>query len=311
MTDNAHLELPSGLSGLEGRREGPSPDRIFLRDHVRELEIGAFQEERGIRQKVRFSVFVEITPGQSSAQDDVDKIMSYDSIVDAIEAESSAERANLLETLAEKIAARLLKDRRAHGVTVRIEKLDRVPGALGVEITRRKTDGGWQGKAEGQLEGDAESPGVQAKPTVVFLPNEIIYSSALRDWIDRLSDSGRKFIICVDLPPGDQSAISVDEANFRVGLLGVEQSAWILADLDSRCKVVDSKAELLRPPKEGQAVVWAPLKIAMKFPEGPDSACGKHLAIWLAGHLDAVECVYAGFSHSAKSMRLAPEPESL
>ena len=37
-------------------------DRISLRDHVVEVEIGAFQQERGNRQRVRFNVVVEVRP---------------------------------------------------------------------------------------------------------------------------------------------------------------------------------------------------------------------------------------------------------
>ena len=70
--------------------------------------------------------------------DDVDQVISYDTITEAIEAELAAERVNLLETLAERVAHRCLADPRAVRVFVRIEKLDRIPGALGVEIVRAR-----------------------------------------------------------------------------------------------------------------------------------------------------------------------------
>ena len=37
-------------------------DRISLRDHVVEVEIGAFQKERGHTQRVMFNVVVEVRP---------------------------------------------------------------------------------------------------------------------------------------------------------------------------------------------------------------------------------------------------------
>src|SRR5690606_8212843 len=50
---------------------GPDlPDRISLRDHVVEAEIGAFQEERGRRQRVAFGVVVEVAP-RGPTDDDV------------------------------------------------------------------------------------------------------------------------------------------------------------------------------------------------------------------------------------------------
>ena len=79
-------------------------DRISLRDYVVEVEIGAFQQERGTLQRVRFNIVVEVTPLTGPIDDDVDRILSYDKITEAIAFELAAERLNLLETLAERIA---------------------------------------------------------------------------------------------------------------------------------------------------------------------------------------------------------------
>ena len=57
-------------------------------------------------------------------------------MTEAIAHELAAERLNLLETLAERIAERILLEPQALRAFVRIEKLDRGPGALGVEIVR-------------------------------------------------------------------------------------------------------------------------------------------------------------------------------
>ena len=48
---------------------------------------------------------------------------------------------NLLETVAERIAQSCLEDIRAVRVFVRIEKLEKIPGGLGVEIVRENTQG--------------------------------------------------------------------------------------------------------------------------------------------------------------------------
>jgi dihydroneopterin aldolase len=84
------------------------PDRISLRDHIVAAEIGAFQPERGLTQRLRFNVVVELAPHEGAASDDVDAILSYDRLTEAISFELKAERLNLLETLAERIAARIL-----------------------------------------------------------------------------------------------------------------------------------------------------------------------------------------------------------
>lgn len=120
---------------------GPEPlDRISLRDHIVEVEIGAFQAERGVTQRICFNVVVEVQPLTGPVDDDVDRILSYDRVTEAIAYELSDERLNLLETLAERVADRILLERQAMRVFVRIEKLDRGPGALGVEIVRARDD---------------------------------------------------------------------------------------------------------------------------------------------------------------------------
>ena len=79
------------------------------------------------RQRLRFNVVVEVRPRPQPLEDDVDRILSYDRITEAIAAELAAERLNLLETLAERVAERILAEPQAMRVFVRIEKLDRRP----------------------------------------------------------------------------------------------------------------------------------------------------------------------------------------
>ena len=57
---------------------GPDPmDRISLRDHIVDVDIGAFQTERGQMQRVCFNVVVEVRPLSDPIDDDVDRILSY------------------------------------------------------------------------------------------------------------------------------------------------------------------------------------------------------------------------------------------
>jgi 7,8-dihydroneopterin aldolase/epimerase/oxygenase len=109
---------------------GAAPrDRISLRDHIVTADIGAFQQERGHKQRLRFNVVVEVRPVTEPLEDDVDRILSYDRITEAIAAELAAERLNLLETLAERVADRILAEPAAMRAFLRIEKLDVGPYA--------------------------------------------------------------------------------------------------------------------------------------------------------------------------------------
>ena len=110
-------------------------DKIFVNNYVKDIEIGAFQSERGCKQQVEFNICLEIKPLTQRLSDNVDDVISYEIITDAINFELKSQRFNLLETLAEKIAVRCLNESRVISAEVKVEKLDRIPGSLGVSRT--------------------------------------------------------------------------------------------------------------------------------------------------------------------------------
>jgi dihydroneopterin aldolase len=114
-------------------------DRIGVRDLVVECEIGVLPEEKGVKQRVRFTAEVSIYPSPRAQTDDIEDAVSYDYIVQAIRKVTGAGHINLLETLAERIADECLADRRAAKVHLLVEKLDRLQGAsLCVQIERQQ-----------------------------------------------------------------------------------------------------------------------------------------------------------------------------
>jgi dihydroneopterin aldolase len=133
--------IPPYRDPRSGRnRQTDRLDKIFVRGLVLDCEIGAYEEERGRKQRVRFSVELWLYPARARNNDDVARVVSYDGIVDAIRAVTAGGHINLVETVAERIAAKCLAHRRAAKVRVMVEKLDRVEGAsLGVEIERCKS----------------------------------------------------------------------------------------------------------------------------------------------------------------------------
>ncbi|EAU40031.1 hypothetical protein FP2506_02280 [Fulvimarina pelagi HTCC2506] len=124
------------LSEQKSPNEGVSGDRVFVKDLVLPLEIGAYAHEHGRRQDVRFSVEAVVEPIPASAQNMAD-VYSYDVIIDAIKALAERGHTILVEELAIRLAETLLSDRRVRQITVRVEKLGLGPGAVGVEIVRR------------------------------------------------------------------------------------------------------------------------------------------------------------------------------
>jgi dihydroneopterin aldolase len=114
-----------------------SPDRIFVRDYVIDANIGVYAEEKGVTQKVRLTVDASLAPHVRSHDDLMSEVPSYTDILDAIAEITGGGHINLVETLAERIAAHCLRDSRIVSVSVRIEKLERGP-VRGVEITRTR-----------------------------------------------------------------------------------------------------------------------------------------------------------------------------
>ena len=113
------------------------PDRLHVRDLVLPVEIGAYASEHDKTQRVRFNVTAEVRR-KAHLPEDLRHVFSYDLIIDAIKALVEGGHIVLVETLAERIAQRLLQHADVLSITVRVEKLDLGPGAVGVEITRRR-----------------------------------------------------------------------------------------------------------------------------------------------------------------------------
>ncbi|MDF3414165.1 dihydroneopterin aldolase [Sulfitobacter sp. M57] len=261
-------------------------DRISLRDHTVEVEIGAFQAERGVTQRICFNVVVEVRPLTGPIDDDVDRILSYDRVTEAIAAELAVERLALLETLAGRVAERILLEPQAMRVFVRIEKLDRGPGALGVEIVRTRA-------GEVAVELDAEEA---PQPELVYLSNAAIASPHLKGWLDQLEAQGRPLILCVGAPETPAPNLPHKMAQRRIDLLAIEQNAWVLASKDDRCVVVETRTELDWAMKNGQTCVWAPSKIVLDAVDTPSAQPhdAVALAAWFAASFDAQEMLVVG-----------------
>ena len=115
-------------------------DLLFVRDFVTTLSIGAYRQEHGRRQRVRFSVEVAVTRAPAPPRDMRD-VFSYDVIIETIRVLAERGHVTFVETLAEEIAAALLTHAALTRVTVKVEKLDVIDGAVGIEIRRSREPG--------------------------------------------------------------------------------------------------------------------------------------------------------------------------
>lgn len=113
--------------------------RMFVRDLVLQAFVGVYAFEKEARQRIRINLELAVIDRPNAAGDRLENVVSYEDIVVGVRAIVAERHVNLVETLAEKIAAFALADPRVREVTVRVEKLDIFEdcGAVGIEITRR------------------------------------------------------------------------------------------------------------------------------------------------------------------------------
>ncbi|MCY1127753.1 dihydroneopterin aldolase [Frigidibacter sp. RF13] len=274
------MQSTDDIGAVFGPLEGSadmSADRLILRDYVVSAEIGAFQHERGQEQRLRFSVVVELAPHDGPAKDDVDQILSYDRLIEAVDVELGAERLDLLETLAERIAARVLAEPQAAKVYLRIEKLDRGPWILGVEIARDRASA------------ISVQPAPAPRPVVAWLGGSVVNLAARMDGLVAL---GQPVVIVLGPPDLPRPRAHSPEALRRIDLLAIEQAAWALASRDDRLSVVATRTEIDWALRQGRIIVWAPAKMVSDTSGAPmEVGDGLPLAEWLARELDALKIV--------------------
>ena len=120
--------------------EGPPPlYRVFVRDLVIAVSIGIHAHEKRQRTRVRINAELEVALPLPK-HDDVAEALDYETIVTGVKGLAEEKHFNLVETLADRVAALCLSDRRVRLARVSVEKLDIYPEAesVGVTLERRR-----------------------------------------------------------------------------------------------------------------------------------------------------------------------------
>ena len=124
--------------GIIGGRDAESDlDRVLVRDFVVQAQIGAYDFERQTQQRVAFEVEALVRRAGAHTED-MRSIFSYDVILDAIRLVVGRGHVDFVETLAEEVAAIVLRHARVRSVRVNVQKLDVIDGSVGVEIRRER-----------------------------------------------------------------------------------------------------------------------------------------------------------------------------
>ena len=241
-----------------GGKKKANVDHILVRDYIREIDIGAFQSEYGVKQRVSFNVILEVNTDNYTMHDNVDLVLSYDNIIEIIEDEIGQKRVALLETLAEQIALSSLCLDSVVAVTVRLEKLDRGLGKLGVQISRTKvqsnapeTDMKMLHKGNLVIKTQIPNAGLLSISNRMLLPENVNYLkkfffTSKMTWVISLSEIFSEFS---DLDP---------ESDIEILKMSIAQNAYMLNKKLNNWKLARSMTEVAFLLKEGINCIWCP-----------------------------------------------------
>ena len=121
-------------------RSRPRLRRIFVRDLVLGARIGVHRHEKNRQQRIRLNIELLVREGARPPSDRLADVVCYERIVNRVRGLVAGGHVNLVETLAERIAALCLEETGVENTTVRVEKLEVFADAasVGVEIEREK-----------------------------------------------------------------------------------------------------------------------------------------------------------------------------
>ncbi|WP_345337020.1 dihydroneopterin aldolase [Ferrimonas pelagia] len=114
-------------------------DQVFIEGLECQAVIGVFEWEKQIRQRLLIDLVIQWDNRPAAAADDYAHALCYDTVSKAVTALVEQQPHELVETVAEKIAALILERFGAPGVQVRVAKPGAVANAstVGVRIERR------------------------------------------------------------------------------------------------------------------------------------------------------------------------------
>ncbi|MGL5949205.1 MAG: dihydroneopterin aldolase [Aeromonas sp.] len=115
-------------------------DKVFIQKLSVLATIGVYAWEKEIKQRLEFDLEMGFDNRPAAANDAIDLALDYSDVAKRVTAHVAHTVVELVETLAEQVAALILQDQRVAYVTVRLSKPTAVANAaaVGVEITRQQ-----------------------------------------------------------------------------------------------------------------------------------------------------------------------------
>ena len=133
--DNNPRQLSSAYADAEQALR-----HVFVRDLSLIAMVGIYEHEKRHPQRILVNIDCAVQERGGALEDDIKNVVSYEKVVKNVKAIVRDGHVNLVETLAEKIAEKVLKNRSIMRIRVRVEKLDIIPEAssVGIEIERTR-----------------------------------------------------------------------------------------------------------------------------------------------------------------------------
>jgi len=114
--------------------------KVIITDLVFNTLIGIHDFEKEKEQQIRFNIEIDINPQLKAAEDDLNSIVNYESIINKIKLITQRKHYNLLESLAENIFSNLFLNKNIIKIKLRIEKPEIIKNtsSVGVEIIKKR-----------------------------------------------------------------------------------------------------------------------------------------------------------------------------
>jgi|TARA_B100000214_G_scaffold374026_1_gene355709 dihydroneopterin aldolase len=128
------------LSSIIGNLESAGWTTLRLEDVVLDLDIGAHEYEKGVKQPVRFDIEVLLEGSEPPKDDQIGNVLDYEYLHHSIESATSR-RHSLMETIASSILETILLPENVVAGVVSLTKISPIgfDGKFGCTLARVKT----------------------------------------------------------------------------------------------------------------------------------------------------------------------------
>ena len=115
------------------------PRRVLVSGLELMASVGIFEVEKRYEQRIVVSVDLDVSDDYDGVSDRLEHVYDYAKVVAAVRSLVESRHYQLIETLAERIAAACLADRRVEKARILVEKPDIMPGCRSVGIAIERT----------------------------------------------------------------------------------------------------------------------------------------------------------------------------